>query len=188
MKINLGVLYLVNYCHRSCVPLKNIMWLPREQAFALARKMAEQNKDATAFYRFADFDNYYRERLKTDELLYARFCELGGRPAKKHPLSFVLQGSEFLDNWFDKGIVTRIPLEYISADQISFTYGDSMSVLRKQGGFTMLTKEMLMEAMADYDGTLEGFLLDVNRRYHYMEVQVWQEVDYTDVTGRYKTA
>ena len=42
--------------------------------------------------------------------------------------------------------------------------------------------------MADYDGTLEGFLLDVNRGYHYMEVQICQEVDYTDDTGRYKTA
>ena len=91
------------------------MWLPREQAFALAGEMAKRNKDTTAFYRFADFDNYYRERLKTDEMLYTRFSGLGGRPAKKHPLSFVLQGSEYLDNWFDKGIVTRIPIEQIPA-------------------------------------------------------------------------
>ena len=94
MILNLEEIYVVNYCHHNCVPLKNIMWLPREQAFALAGEMAQQNKNTTAFYRFADFHNYYKERLKTDELLYARFCGLGGRPAKKHPLSFVLQCSK----------------------------------------------------------------------------------------------
>lgn len=177
MILNLEEIYVVNYCHHNCVPLKNIMWLPREQAFALAGEMAQQNKDTTAFYRFADFHNYYRERLKTDELLYDRFCSLGGRPAKKHPLSFVLQGSEFLDNWFDNGIVTRIPLEQIPAQRISFTYGDSMSVLKKKGSFDMLTKEMLIRIMADYNGTLEEFIQEVNHEYSYMEVQVWQEMN-----------
>ena len=51
-------LQIVNYCHRSCTPLLNIMRLPKDEAFALAYKMAEQNKDTTAFYRFADFENY----------------------------------------------------------------------------------------------------------------------------------
>lgn len=170
MNLNHEEIYLVNYCHHSCAPLKNIMWFPKEEAFALARRMAEQNKDTTAFYRFADFDNYNRERLKMDELLYAQFCGLGGRSAKKHPLSFVLRGSEYLDNWFDKGIVTRIPLRHFLAERISFTYGDSMSALKKQGSLTMLTEEMLLQTMADYDGMLEEFILEVNRRYHYMEV------------------
>lgn len=44
-------LYIVNYCHPSCTPLLNIMRLPKDEAFALAYKMAEQNKDTTAFYR-----------------------------------------------------------------------------------------------------------------------------------------
>ena len=29
-------LYIVNYCHPSCVPLKKIIGLPKEEAFALA--------------------------------------------------------------------------------------------------------------------------------------------------------
>ncbi|MDE6293386.1 MAG: hypothetical protein K2L88_02045, partial [Clostridiales bacterium] len=111
--MNVSDLYIVNYCHKSCEPLLNIMRLPKEQAFDLARKMAIDNKDTTAFYRFADFENYYPERLKTDELLYNRFIELGGKPKQQHPLSFVLQGSDFLDRWFDGGIVTKIPLDII---------------------------------------------------------------------------
>ena len=168
-------LHIVNYCHRNCTPLLNIMRLPKDEAFALAHKMAEQNKDTTAFYRFADFENYYPERLKTDKLLYTRFIELGGKPVQEHPLSFVLHGSDFLDGWFDHGIVTAIPLSRINSDHISFTYGDSMSTLKMQGEFTMLTKDMLLKAISDYDGTPDEFLTHIADRYHYIEVQVWDD-------------
>ena len=174
--MNTDDLYIVNYCHNSCVPLKNIMWLPKKQAFELAYKMAAENRETTAFYRFADFENYYYERLETDELLYERFAELGGRPEIRHPLSFVLSGSEFLDNWFDCGIVTKIPLNSVPAECVSFTYGDSMTVRKKQGDFTMLTKEMLMREIAAFDGTAEDFVAKVNAEYNYMEVQVWKKV------------
>ena len=175
MITNIDDMYIVNYCHKSCVPLKNIMRLPKEQAFALAYEMAEKNKNTTAFYRFADFENYYYERLETDELLYKRFLELGGKPAEKHPLSFVLHGSDFLGNWFDNGIVIKIPLRRIPSELISFTYGDSMTVRKMQGNFTMLTKEMLAETAENYNGTTEDFISEINKQYHYIEVQVWDK-------------
>lgn len=168
-------LRIVNYCHRSCAPLQNIMRLPKEEAFALAYRMAAQNKETTAFYRFADFENYYPERLKTDALLYTRFIELGGKPMERHPLSFVLQGSGFLDDWFSRGIATAFPLKRIPSDSISFTYGDSMTVLKKHGTFTILTKAMLYQEISDYNGTLEAFLQDVAQRYRYIEVQLWND-------------
>ena len=168
-------LQIVNYCHRNCTPLLNIMRLPKNEAFALAREMAEKNKDTTAFGRFADFENYYPERLKTDELLHTRFIELGGKPVQEHPLSFVLQGSDFLDGWFDRGIATTIPLSRIDPEQISFTYGDSMSTLKRDGGLTMLTKDMLLKAISDYNGTLEEFLTHIADKYHYIEVQLWDD-------------
>lgn len=178
--MNTENLYIVNYCHPNCIPLKNIMRLPKEQAFSLAYIMAEQNKEVTAFYRFADFENYYYERLKTDKMLYTRFKTLGGKPVTEHPLSFVLQGSEFLNDWFGRGVVTKIPLSIIPAEHISFTYGDSMSTFKKHGEFTMLTKDMLMQTIAEYMGTLEEFLAEISDRYHYIEVQVWDD---TEVLG-----
>ena len=59
-------LILVNYCHPDCVPLKNIMRLAKEDAFAMAKKMAAAHPETTAFYRFADFENYYELRLRQD--------------------------------------------------------------------------------------------------------------------------
>ena len=83
--MNTGDLYIVNYCHRNCVPLKNIMRLPKEEAFKLAYEMAQRNKNTTAFYRFADFENYYSERLKTDKLLYSQICQNGWKSNRKTP-------------------------------------------------------------------------------------------------------
>ena len=173
--MTLNDLQIVNYCHPDCRPLKNIMRLPKNEAFALAYKMAEQNKSVTAFYRFADFENYYPERMKTDMLLYRCFIELGGDPLQEHPLSFVLQGSEYLNAWFDRGIVTTIPLDRVPPHLISFTYGDSQSSLKKFGKFTMLTKDMLFKAMTDFNGTIEEFLIYVENRYRYIEVQIWDD-------------
>ena len=77
--MNIENLLLVNYCHPDCVPLKNIMRLAKEEAFEMAKKMAAAHPETTAFYRFADFENYYDLRLRQDEFLYSRFVELGGR-------------------------------------------------------------------------------------------------------------
>lgn len=168
-------LQLVNYCHSNCTPLQNIMRLSKDKAFALAHIMAAQNKNTTAFYRFADFENYYPERSKTDALLYHRFIELGGKPIEEHPLSFVLHRSKYLHAWFDGGIITSIPLNRIPSDCVSFTYGDSQSTLKRRGDLTLLTKDMLFKDVSNFNGTIEEFLMDVENRYHYIEAQIWDD-------------
>ena len=87
------------------------MRLPEKQAFEKAGELARKNPETNAFYRFADFENYYPRRLKADSIIYRLFIELGGKPKEKHPLSFALQDSRYLDNWFGNGIITRIPLK-----------------------------------------------------------------------------
>ena len=39
--IDINTLSLVNYCHPDCEPLKNIMRLPKEEAFAMAKAFAD---------------------------------------------------------------------------------------------------------------------------------------------------
>lgn len=168
-------LFIVNYCHNNCEPLKNIMRMPKDEAFALAEKLAEENKGSTAFWRFADFAVYYPERLATDKLLYERFAALGGKPREEHPLSFVLQGSEYLDNWFDNGIVTKIPLSKIASEHVSFTLGDSMSSLKKNGNLQMLSKEELLQKVQNYPESIEEFMEEVREKHGYIEVQLWSD-------------
>lgn len=173
--INTDDLYIVNYCHSNCIPLKNIFRLPKKEAFLLAYEMAANNLDATAFYRFADFENYYPHRINQDKLLYELFVSLGGKPKEEHPLSFVLHGSEYLNKWFDNGIITKILLKDIPSESISFTLGDSGASLAKNKSLTMYTKEMLINIMKKYKGTIDEFMSDTENKHYYIEVQLWND-------------
>lgn len=173
--INIDDLYMVNYCHPNCIPLKNILRLQKEEAFALAYEMASENTDTTAFWRFADFENYYPRRMKQDEYLYKGFIALGVKPQVEHPLSFVLQGSEYLNDWFDKGTITKIPLKNIPSEYISFTHGDSGAILEKTDELTVFTKEMLLNSIKEYSGTIDEYMSEIVKKHYYIEVQVWND-------------
>jgi hypothetical protein len=137
--------------------------------------MAAKNPDTTAFGRFADFENYYSLRIKQDARLYELFISLGGKPKVEHPLSFVLQGSEYLDNWFDKRIITKILLKNISPEYISFTYSDSGAVLNRTGEISVMTKEILLDSISNYEGTIDEYMSEIAEKYHYIEVQLWND-------------
>ncbi len=173
--IDVEQLYIVNYSHNNCELLKNIMRLPEEQAFQLAAELARNNEGREAFWRFADFENYYPRRKDTDKILYESFVNLGGAPQNEHPLSFVLLGSNYLHKWFDNGIVTKIPLLNIPSNCISFTLGDSMSTLERIGKIEMISKEELLEMIRNHDGTLEEFMEKINEQHGYIEVQLWDD-------------
>jgi hypothetical protein len=155
--------------------LKNIVRLPKEEAFALASKMAVQNAGSTAFWRFADFENYYSLRMRLDKYLYKAFISLGGQPKEEHPLSFVLQGSDYLDHWFDQGRITKIPLRNISSEHISFTYGDSGAALDRGEKINVISKDMLINSINDYPGTIDEYVEEITKKSHYIEVQLWND-------------
>ena len=172
--IELEKMILVNYCHPDCVPLKNIMRLPKEEAFKMAKELAAAHPETTAFYRFSDFDNYYKLREAQDKYLYEAFVELGGKPETEHPLSFVIEGSKYLKEWFGNGIETRIPISNIDKKHISFTLGDSGAEYGRNGfvkiwGFREMS-DMLSEQKGDYN----NFLNAIGKQY--IEVQIWSDV------------
>ncbi len=166
-------LALVNYCHPDCIPLMNIMRLPEEEAFQLARKLAGAHPNTTAFYRFADFKNYYALRRAQDAYLYSRFMELGGSPEEKHPLSFVIEGSDYLRDWFANGIETKLLLKTIAPHHISFTIGDSGAEFQKNNRIDLLTMEDLKHCVNEHGGDFEAFIRTTGR--HYIEAQLWSD-------------
>lgn len=172
---NINDIYIVNYCHPNCKPFLNIMRQPKDKAVKIAKRLAYENPETTAFYRFADFQNYYPRRLKADEMLYNEFVILGGKPKERHPLSFVLQGSEYLDDWFGNGSAVKIKLNDIPSEYISFTYGDSCAQLEKTGKVTIITKENMISQISSFDGTLDDFMSYIEKEYTYIEVQLWND-------------
>jgi len=166
-------LELVNYCHPGCTPMLNIMRLPKEEAFDLAYEMAKRHPNTTAFYRFADFENYYALRLVQDEYLYKRFKEIGGEPEEEHPLSFVVDGSEYLKEWFGNGVETRISLKDVDFKHISFTIGDSGAEFQRNGTVDILTLDEFRRRVLEY-GDFQAFLDSTCK--NYVEVQLWSDV------------
>ena len=165
-------LTLVNYCHPGCIPMLNIMRLPKNEAFTLAYEMAKEHPETTAFYRFADFENYYVLRLTQDEYLYKRFREIGGEPEEEHPLSFVVEGSDYLKEWFGNGPETRLALSDIEAKHISFTVGDSGAEFQRNGSVDLLTLDEF-RGMVEECGDFQTFLASTGK--HYVEVQLWAD-------------
>ena len=166
-------LELVNYCAPGCIPMLNIMRLSKDEAFELARRLADEHPETTAFYRFADFTNYYRLRETQDAYLYARFKELGGKPETAHPLSFVLEGSNYLKEWFGNGLETRILLKDIDPSVISFTIGDSGSGFQRDPNIEVLDWNGMKNLFDEYRNDLWKILAE--HRKQYIEVQLWQE-------------
>lgn len=172
-------LVLTNYCYPDCEPLKNIMRLPKKEAFAAAGALAEAHPETMAFYRFADFENYYPRRLMADAFLYRRFLELGGEPEEEHPLSFVIGECDYLREWFGNGIRTQIPLQRINPKHISFTIGDSSAMMERNGTVDMLTLPMLAKRLDACGGDMEELLKGHNCGY--VEVQLWSDTYIRDL-------
>lgn len=166
-------LQLVNYCHPDCIPMLNIMRLDRNKAFELAAKLAKEHPDTAAFYRFADFDNYYALREAQDQFLYCRFKALGGKPQTGHPLSFVIEGSEYLKEWFGNGTETRITMRETNFETVSFTIGDSGSVYQHSGTVELYTRDDMKNIYREYGNDLRKLLEEHGKKY--VEVQLWTE-------------
>ena len=173
-------LEVVNYCHPDCEPLKNIMRLPKEEAFVMARQMANAHPETTAFYRFADFINYYALREAQDRFLCEQFLELGGTPEEEHPLSFVIEGSDYLKEWFGVGKEVRISLNAIAEEHVSFTIGDSGALYQKNGTVELLTKTQLKNKIEAAGGV--DVLLETEGK-KYIEVQLWSDRYITQMCG-----
>lgn len=173
-------LILVNYSHKDCIPLMNIMRLPKKEAFALAAKFAEEHFETTAFYRFADFEHYYLLRKRQDECLYARFVESGGKLKEKYPLSFVVEGSDYLFDWFGGGIESKLRLKDILPCHISFTIGDGGAEYENCGNIELLTVDDMKERMRKHGNDFDAFMKAAGK--HYIEAQLWSD---QYLTGEY---
>ena len=173
MGVTMDKLYIVHYYYPGTDPWKNIMNRPEKEAYRIAAELAGRHPYATSFGRFADFENYYPNRLKADEYVRKAFIHLGGKPKLLHPYSFTLNECEYLSRWFSEGEKLVLDLSGIPEEHISFTIGDSCAQITNGVEPQVLTKEMLMKRIADYGNSVEAFLKASLGKFEYVEVQLW---------------
>jgi hypothetical protein len=172
-------IYITNYCDKRCSPLCSITRLPKKDAFSLAKMLSQNTTSSfTSFSRFcdADFDGYYKKRLRTEKWLYEKFIALGGKPENAHPLYFVLQESKYLNDWYADGLKTKLLLSKINPADISFTYGDSMSKMDTEDRMNPFTKESLFRYISKTGNDAFAFLNELNNQNRYIEAQLWNDI------------
>lgn len=177
-------LHITNYCDRRCSPFHSITRLSSEEAYALAENLSQYSGDAfTSFSRFKknDFDGYYNKRLRAEEWLYHSFISLGGKPKNAHPHYFVLGESNYLNHWFAEGLRTKLAINEIDPDDISFTFGDSMSILDREDRMDLFNKETLQIFLQERTSDVHAFLNELNQQNRYIEAQLWNDVYIEDI-------
>lgn len=165
-----GDLYICNYCDRRCTPLRSITRLPVKDAYSLAEVLSQNaGNSSTSFSRFTekDFDGYYKKRKRTEKWLYNSFIEIGGRPKKEQPLYLVLGESRYLEAWYENGIKTKLLLKDINPEDISFTYGDSMSKMDSEDRTHPFNKESLFEYILKYNSNIGSFIKELDKQNEY---------------------
>lgn len=173
--MNMEKLFLTHYYFPGTDPWKNIMLLPKEEAFRVAAELAAQHPDTASFGRFADFVNYYPLRDEADRFVRETFIQLGGNPKLPHPYCFTLMECEYLRNWFSGGEKIVLELSSLPDDQVSFTLGDSCALLSRKATATVLTKSMLLDQIRKA-GSVEDFLKTLPEGYAYVEAQLWDRI------------
>ena len=169
-------LYITHYYYPGTDPWKNIMNLPEDEVFRVAKELSEAHPNTTCFGRFADFENYYPARKKADAFVREKFIGLGGNPKLEHPYSFTLLECDYLREWFNSSEKIIFDLESIPDDQVSFTLGDSCAMIVHGKEPVVLTKKLLFERIEKFNGSVDVFLKESLGKYAYVEVQVWDRI------------
>lgn len=158
----------VYYLEPEREPFFSITALPREAAMERAALLAPGTRSPKNRFCAEDFPGYYDKRLDTEAWMYRRFVEKGGTAEIAHPLYMTLGESEFLHQWFGNGWVYVFDPADMPGECISFTLGDSMSVIDRDDKEVYTLAEM--EALLKTDAAET-----IKKRHgiHYIEVQLW---------------
>lgn len=115
-------MYLYHYYEKGTQPFLNLSELSAENAEELLKRIRLTRPHTRCASRHAD---YYRDRLRFEEILRCEFAKKGGKTARLAPHYMTVGHSPWLSTWFDDCAVIKIPIEEFDKATLSFTYGDS---------------------------------------------------------------
>lgn len=122
--------FLYHYYECSRGPFRNLSDLALAEAEAVLDGIRLRG-DGFASQRKAD---YLTIRRELEALVRARFIEKGGQPLRTHPHYMILGECDWVKGWYKEGCEIHIPLDTVSADCVSFTYGDTFPAMRYPDG------------------------------------------------------
>ena len=120
---------LVHLYAKGGAPFRSLSYLPDEEALALMRRL--YRPDAVYWDRFADPAAYLQSRRAVENWLRAEFIAQGGKPQEPYPVYLVLGRTRWMETAVNEPTLAttsaiEVPLALFTAEDISFTYPDSM--------------------------------------------------------------
>jgi hypothetical protein len=163
--------------------------LPSDEAYKLAEDLSQNASSTfTSFSRFTanDFDGYYTKRKRTEKWLLGEIIELGIKPKNKTPLYFVLGESSYLNKWYERVTRTKLLLKDINPEDISFTYGDSMSRMDSKERMDPFSIETLTAFINERTDDINSYLDELDKQNRYIEAQLWNDDYLSDLLYGHK--
>jgi hypothetical protein len=126
-------LFLLHVYKKGCRPFQSLSALPHAEAVAIMSKLYIEG--SVFWERFKDPDGYLSFRKQVEENLRSGFVSKGGRPKAHYPICLMLGRPTWPEQVMNAATIEttdeiEVPLSTIEADQISFTYPDSMVKLQ----------------------------------------------------------
>jgi len=111
--------FLFHYYELNNGPFRNITEYGFEKAISIQNQISEGFNSKRP-------DNYIDLRFSLEKKIKEQFILKGGNPNRNDPFYFTLGECNWAKSWYVNPGVIKIPLTDLEADQISFTYPDSM--------------------------------------------------------------
>ncbi len=178
---------LTHYHHKDQPPFQNLSVLSESEALKVMSELGKRTGEV--YHRFRNPQKYLRLRQATERWLKQEFIRKGGQPLFDYPAYFVVERA----TWIEAGCkgessAIQIPLSAFKAEQVSFTYPDSMVSysLRKQQDKAFYHPEYhaqvfdtaeIRKIIDNFGMPAEAWRTDETRKHDlFIEAQVWGNI------------
>lgn len=116
---------LTHYYHKDDAPFQSLSSLTTEEALSVMFNL--RSRAGSVYRRFRDPEKYLRQRRKTEHWVRHEFIKKGGQPFSAYPHYFVVEKAVWIEEGYNgQSNLIQFPVSTFNAEQVSFTYPDSM--------------------------------------------------------------
>jgi hypothetical protein len=192
-------LILTHYHHCDDPPFQTLSALPDQAALGVIARLSDRT--GAVYDRFRHPQRYLQQRRATEAWLRQEFIRKGGQPRTQYPQYFVVGQATWIESGFDgQSCAIKMPRSAFRADQISFTYPDSMisDWLRTQTDERfyhpeyhgqVFTLSEIRQIIDQFCLPGEAWRTDKTRKYDlFIEAQVWGDLPMPSAGGTAKVS
>ncbi len=181
---------LTHYYHQDDTPFQTLSSLSKGDALSVISNLRERT--GSVYRRFRNPEKYLQQRQETEEWVRNEFIQKGGQPMLSHPHYFVVERATWIEEGYHgQSSMVQFPLSTFRAEQVSFTYPDSMISywLRSQSDKVFYQPEYHGQVfvLSEIYDIIDKFRIpaaewrtETARKYDlFIEAQVWESIPST---------